>query len=251
MNILLTNDDGYSADGLQTLKKKLKSLTDYNIKICAPLGQKSSVGHGISLFKPMKYTEIEDGYAVDGTPADCIKTAIYGFFKDIKIDLVVSGINRGINMGHDVFYSGTVAGAREAIINNVSGIACSRRWDWEEKNTSYEKSAALMIEIIKDIEPMLKKEKFFLNVNFPSDDNYKGVKISHLGERKYDDTIYYSEENGEKFVSIVGNSITFESSEGSDLNLINDGYVSITPLTKTKDSVDLILKEKLTDFMKK
>ena len=162
MNILLTNDDGYNAEGLQTLLKKLIDKTNYNIKVCAPLDQKSAVGHGVTLFKPMKYIEIENGYAVNGTPADCIKTAVWGFYKNIKFDLVVSGINKGINMGHDIFYSGTVAGAREGLINNISGIACSRRWDWEEKNLSFNESAELMVEIIKDLEVFYRTTEYFL-----------------------------------------------------------------------------------------
>jgi 5'-nucleotidase len=250
MNILLTNDDGYSADGLQTLYTKLAKEHKFNLYICAPLGQKSAVGHGITLFKPMKYIKIENGYAVDGTPADCIKTAIFGFFKDVKFDLVISGINKGMNMGHDIFYSGTVAGAREALINNISGIACSRKWNWEEKYTSYEKSADFMLEMVRDLDEVLRKEKLFLNVNFPAEPEFKGVRVSHLGDRLYDDTIYYSEENGDDFVSIVGNGITFKENEGSDLDLIDRGYVSITPLIETKKNVDMILKEKLSDYIK-
>jgi 5'-nucleotidase len=250
MNILLTNDDGYNAEGLQVLFKKLSQEPRYNLYISAPLGQKSAVGHGVTLFKPMKYIEIQNGYAVDGTPADCIKTAVFGFFKDVKFDLVLSGINKGMNMGHDIFYSGTVAGAREALINDISGIACSRKWDWEEKYTSYESSADFMLEMIKDLEKAISKEKLFLNVNFPSEPEFKGVRISHLGNRLYDDTIYYSEENGDNFVSIVGNGVTFKKSEGSDLDLIDQGYVSITPLIETKKNVDFILKEKLSEYIK-
>ena len=251
MNILLTNDDGYNAEGLQELFKKLSTESDYKIYISAPLGQKSAVGHGVTLFKPMKYIRIENGFAVDGTPADCIKTAIFGFFKNIKFDLVLSGINKGMNMGHDIFYSGTVAGAREALINNISGIACSRKWDWEEKYTSYESSANFMLELVKDIEKFINKEKIFLNVNFPSEPDFKGTRISHLGNRLYDDTIHFSKENDENFVTLVGNGVTFETSEGSDLDLIDQGFVSITPLIETKENVDFILKEKLSKYIKK
>ena len=250
MNILLTNDDGYNAEGLQMLHSKLSLESKYNIYICAPIGQKSAVGHGISLFKPMKYLKMNNGYAVEGTPADCVKTALFGFFKDVKFDLVISGINKGMNMGHDIFYSGTVAGAREALINDISGIACSRKWDWEEKYMSYESSACFMLEMVRDLEKIVSREKLFLNVNFPSEPDFKGVRISHLGDRLYDDTIYYSEKDGDKFVSIVGNGITFKENEGSDLDMINQGYVSITPLTETKKNVDLILKEKLSNYIK-
>ena len=196
----------------------------------------------------MKYIEIDNGYAVEGTPAACVKSALFGLFKDVKFDLVLSGINKGINMGQDIFYSGTVAGAREGIINNISGIACSRRWEWEEENTSYNKSAETMVELISDFEQEILNNKILFNINFPSDDEYRGIKVTHLGKRSYDDNIYYSEDKDGKYVSIIGNGLQFTHDEGSDLNSLSEGYISITPLTVTKDQVDLkwqkILKDK-------
>ena len=242
MNILLTNDDGYLADGFQALYKKLKG--EYSLYVCAPTTQKSSVSHAVSLFKPLKYIEVDDGFAVDGTPSDCIKIALHGFFKETKFDLIVSGINNGINMGHDIYYSGTVAGAREAEMNNISGIACSKNWDGKYKEFST--SADFMLSFIRKSEKLIKKEKVFLNINFPAVKEFKGAKLTHLGNRIYNNTIYFEEKNNEKFVSIVGDALKFDKDEGSDLDCVSENYVSITPLSGTKACYDPRLNEEIS-----
>ncbi|MCF7889104.1 MAG: hypothetical protein K9L78_03195, partial [Victivallales bacterium] len=161
---------------------------------------------------------------------------------------IISGINKGMNMGHDIFYSGTVAGAREALINNISGIACSKKCNWDQKEIDYSNCAEFIAETIKDLKEEIISKRILLNINFPLSDNFKGIKITHLGDRIYDDTIYYSEENGVSFVSIVGNSVTHMNNKGSDLDIINNNYTSITPLVETKESVNLMLKDKLSQI---
>ncbi len=226
MNILLTNDDGYDSDGIQALYRVLSK--DHDVFFAAPLNQKSSVGHAVSLFKPMKLKEITSGYAIDGTPADCIKVAIFGLYKDVKFDLVVSGINNGANMGCDVFYSGTVAGAREGLLNEIPGIACSMQRLGKEED--YNAAAGFIDRLIAKLAKNVLTKQVVLNINFPLGEDFKTVKITHLGKRVYNDTIYFEEKENEKYASIVGDCVSFLHCEGSDLNCVDEGGVSITPL---------------------
>ncbi len=227
MKILLTNDDGYNSDGIQALYKVLS--IDHDVFFAAPLTQKSSAGHAVSLFKPMKLKKITDGYAIDGTPADCVKVALFGLYKDIKFDLVVSGINNGANMGCDIFYSGTVAAAREGLLNDIPGIACSMQRLGEDKD--YYAAANFINSLIAKLFGSILKEQIVLNINFPLGGVYDNVKVTHLGKRVYNDTIYFEEKGNDKFASIVGDCVSFLHCKGSDLNCVDEGGVSITPLS--------------------
>ena len=128
MNILITNDDGINADGIIELAKVIKSIG--NVYIVAPDSQRSATGHSITIHNPIMVKEAfidEDikAYAISGTPADCVKVGIEALFKDVEIDLVLSGINNGSNLGTDVVYSGTVSAAIEGLIQNKPSIAVS------------------------------------------------------------------------------------------------------------------------------
>jgi 5'-nucleotidase len=227
MNILLTNDDGYNSIGIEALHRVLSK--DYNVFLAAPLTQKSAAGHSISLSKPMKLKEIIGGYAIDGTPADCIKVALYGLYKDMKFDLVVSGINDGPNMGCDIFYSGTVAGAREGLLNEIPGIACSIQK--LAKYEDYNAAANYINRLISKLSESALTKQVILNINFPLGKVYDTAKITHLGKRVYNDTIYFEEQENGKYASIIGDCMSFLHCKGSDLNCVDEGGVSITPLS--------------------
>lgn len=228
MNILLTNDDGYNSEGLQALYRSLSK--DYNVYVAAPASQKSAVGHGVSLRTPMKIHHIEGGYAIEGTPADCVKVAVCGFFRDIKFDMVVSGINDGVNLGSDVFYSGTVAGAREGVINNISAIACSM--DRPVSKEKFEAAAEIIRKLILHLEEIDISERYILNVNFPSSTKFKGIFLTHLGNRVYDEVICVENKEGITYATVVvDDGVTFISKEGSDTDCLHAGCVSITPMT--------------------
>jgi 5'-nucleotidase len=227
MNILLTNDDGYNSTGIEALHRVLSKK--HNIFFAAPLTQKSGAGHAISLSKPMKLKEIIGGYAIDGTPADCIKVALYGLYKDMKFDLVVSGINDGPNMGCDIFYSGTVAGAREGLLNEIPGIACSMQK--LAKYEDYNAAANYINRLISKLSESALTKQVILNINFPLGEVYDTVKITHLGKRVYNDTIYFEEQENGKYASIIGDCMSFLHCKGSDLNCVDEGGVSITPLS--------------------
>src|SRR6476620_11000371 len=123
--ILVTNDDGYRSEGIRTLAAALRRLGD--VTIVAPVEEASAIGHALTLRRPLRLEKIDDGiYAVDGTPTDCVNIAVTQIYKGLP-DLVVSGINKGWNLGDDVTYSGTVAGALEAALLGVPGIAVSLR----------------------------------------------------------------------------------------------------------------------------
>lgn len=202
----------------------------HNVYVAAPASQKSAVGHGISLGKPMKIHHIEGGYAIEGTPADCVKVAVCGFFRDIKFDMVVSGINNGANLGSDVFYSGTVAGAREGVINNIPAIACSLNSPTSKEK--FEAAAEIIRQLVLYVEETRICEKYILNVNFPSSTNFKGIHFTHLGNRVYDEVICVEDKEGITYATVViDDEIAFISKEGSDIDCLHAGCISITPMT--------------------
>ncbi len=228
MNILLTNDDGYTAEGINVLYEQIKDK--HNVKMCAPLKQMSASGHAITLFKPMEFLRVSDSIcAVDGTPADCVKCAIFGIYKDIKFDLVLSGINNGPNMCEDVFPSGTVAGAREGLINNLFSIACSvDGWNGDKH---FEFPAKFIAELLDKLDEEILSLKLILNINFPNTNNAKGIRFTHIGSRVYNNFILFEKKDGKEYVTITGEDQTFNKYDGSDLEAVDKGFISITPMT--------------------
>ncbi len=197
----------------------------------------------ITLFKPMELIKInENEFALDGTPADCVKVSLIHLFKDINFDMVISGINNGPNMGGDIFYSGTVAGAREGTMNHIFSIAASLD-GWSEKK-NYQFSSNFIFELTNLIDVSILKENIVLNINFPNTQKPAGVKITHIGERVYKDFIKYDESGGKFFVTIAGDDPGFHDNKGSDLNSVAENYVSITPL------VNEVFDEKFRERLK-
>lgn len=228
MNILLTNDDGFYADGITTLKKELSR--DHSVFVCAPISERSASSHSITLFKKMEIIKINEyEFALDGTPADCVKVALLHLFKDVPIDILISGINDGPNMGDDIFYSGTVAGAREGLLNNLFSIAASV--DTYNKNKSFELPAKFISELLMSINKEILSKKLLLNINFPNSSSYKNVKITRLGRRIYKDSVIFETIDGKSFVTIGGEDPDYEYEKNSDLGAVADGYISITPIT--------------------
>lgn len=229
MNILLTNDDGFDAPGILTLAGELKKY-GHKITIAAPQDQQSAKSHSISLFKPMKIIEkAERHFAISGTPADCMILASQ-LIIDNSIDLVISGINAGQNMGEDVLYSGTVAAAVEAMFLGFRSIAVSIAAYKDQKFITAAKYLCEMLDngIHNEI-----AENEVLNINVPNIDydDVKGTKVTCIGHR-----IYYNfvreetDENGEKVYFIGGDEPHWTEMENSDANAIKNGYISITPI---------------------
>ena len=233
MNILITNDDGIYADGILELAKTISDIA--NVYIVAPHTQRSATGHAITIHDPIMIKEENisnkiKAYSISGTPADCVKVGIESILKDIEIDLVLSGINNGANLGTDVIYSGTVSAAIEGLIQKKPSIAIS--YDGFNVSSANYKNSAFYIKTI--IENLITKTNIFddciLNINIPND-NIKGYKITKLGTREYENVIDERKSpHGKRYVWIAGKVKKLDQQEDSDIKAIEEGYISITPI---------------------
>jgi len=227
MHILLTNDDGYFAPGLQTLYRVLCER-GYQVSIVAPDSQRSATGHSITLFEPLFITKHTDdhgtGYAVSGKPADCVKLSIQGGIIP-KPDLVISGINDGPNLGIDVFYSGTVSAAMEGVLLGMPAIAvslaaCSAR--------DFKPAALFMAHFLEKFSPV----EGLININIPPvpQEEWKGVLVTKLGKAIYDNVFECRKTpDGRDYFWQAGTVAPVEDKE-TDLYAVQEGYVSVTPM---------------------
>lgn len=236
--ILLTNDDGFSSEGLLALKEALKDIA--HIIIIAPACEKSACGHGLTLNKPLKFVEVgKDFYKIDnGTPSDCIYLGLHSLFQDKKPDLVVSGINLGSNMGEDITYSGTVAGAMEGSIYGIPSIAISQVL----KDDKQRKDFSLAQRCIKEIVEKIFQGSFplpdrkLLNINIPHSQEFKGYKITQTGYRLYENSAQKNKNpRGYEYYWLGLHPLKWRDRNIkkaiSDFEAIQKGYVSITPIT--------------------
>lgn len=233
MNILITNDDGIRADGIIELAKTMSNIA--NVYVVAPDTQKSATGHAITIHSPIMVNEefIQENikaYSITGTPADCVKVGLEALFKDVNIDLVLSGINNGPNLGTDIIYSGTASAAIEGLVQNKPAIAISYN-EFNVKKETYKEISKYVVNIVEDIKNKLEiLEDCILNINIPSGD-IKGFKVTTLGERKYENVM---EERfspyGKRYFWIGGKVKELEQDKDSDIVCIEDGYISITPV---------------------
>ena len=231
MHILLTNDDGYFAPGLQTLYQALKAGTNHEISIVAPDSQRSATGHAITLFQPLLLTEHElsaggKGYAVSGMPSDCVKLAIQGELV-AKPDLVISGLNFGPNLGTDVFYSGTVAAAMEGVLLGVPALAVSLA---SLTYQDFEPAAAFLTE---KLELLIRHNKTgLLNLNFPGKPaaEWRGLKITRLGKAVYENVFERRVNTKGRVYYWQAGDRAVELERDTDLYAIQEDYVSLTPM---------------------
>lgn len=226
--ILVTNDDGIAARGLRLLAEALEAVGE--VWVYAPDRQQSAVGHGVSLHRPLRVQELaERWFAVDGTPTDCVMLAVRDKLPR-KPSLVVSGINEGANLGDDVTYSGTVAGAYEGMLLGVPSIAVSdvryRAQVMETAATFAAKLAARVLDIGLPPDTML-------NVNVPDVpyENLAGVSWTRMGRRHYQDEIIERQDpRGGAYYWIGGSEPSHLAEQGTDFEAIEHVRVSITPL---------------------
>ena len=228
MNILITNDDGYRAPGIKILERFISKFG--NITIVAPENNQSTTSHSISLNRPLRCKEVSKNiYAVDGLPADCVNFAINSKKIKPKFDLVISGINDGANVGDDINYSGTVGAAREGYLHGINSIADSIG---NKKNPKFELCAEVFSIILENIIKRNMKN-FFLNINLPNRglDSLKGIKFTSQGQRAYGHEILSKKDpRGNEYHWIGGTDLSYKSINGSDIDALKSGYVSITPL---------------------
>lgn len=226
--ILVSNDDGVFAPGCIALRQALSSLGD--IVTVAPAMQQSAGSHAITLHRPVRAHELEESvYAVDGTPADCVYVALfYGDILPRKPDLVVSGINHGPNLGNDVFYSGTVAAAREGAFRGIPSIAFSQMGRGPMDRAAIE-ACGVVARLLESEQP--DGQAVLLNVNFPEGE-LLGTRATRLGYRHYDEGVVVRQDpRGRDYVWIGGEGATqHKPMAGSDTEAVDSGYISVTPL---------------------
>lgn len=228
--ILLTNDDGISAPGLTHLADALSPVGE--VFIYAPDRQRSAVGHGVSLHFPLRVTEVQPRwYMVDGTPADCVILAVRRLLGR-RPDLVVSGINPGANLGDDVTYSGTVAGAFEAMLLGIPSFSISIISHFPENYEPAKQTAALMADLLlRNGLP----EDIMLNVNLPDvpAEEIRGIVATSMGRRNYQDEIVERRDPRDgAYYWIGGAQPDHYMAPGTDFEAVQDNKISVTPLKR-------------------
>jgi 5'-nucleotidase len=233
LHILLTNDDGIMSPGIAILAETLSS--EHDVIVVAPDVERSATGHAITIRTPLWAKEVKLGrrslgYAINGTPADCVKLGLLAISKR-HIDLVVSGINRGPNLGTDILYSGTVSGALEGAIMGKPSIAISCA-NWNDP--LYESSAEFLLDFLKTYDTRSMPDMTALNINVPAvpPDEIRGWQVTRQSRRRYKD--YFEERKdpfGESYYWMFGDIVEDDPGSDSDYSAIREGYVSITPIT--------------------
>jgi 5'-nucleotidase len=259
MYILVTNDDGVWAPGVQALARKMTEVG--NVVLVAPLEEKSAVGHGITIRDPIQVKELKvEGlsqvWGVNGTPADCVKLGLQELLQH-ECGLVISGINNGPNMGTDVLYSGTVSAAIEGVIMGVPSLAVSlASWDYEDYSVAAEITLTLVKEIIR--RERVLPSGTLLNINIPpvQREEIKGIKITGLGTREYENSFERRlDPRGNPYYWSTGKLLpTQEKNADLDAPAVENNFVSVTPLQFDLTNYQIIKEikewglEKLTLF---
>jgi 5'-nucleotidase len=224
--ILLCNDDGYRAAGVRVLRDALATFAE--VVICAPETEQSAASHSLSIHRPLRLVQREDAvFSVDGTPADCVYVALHAGTRVLPRapDLVVSGLNDGVNLGADVFYSGTVAAAREGALRGHPALAASagKGADMVAASKVSARLARAMLEVPSP-RPLL------LNANFPAGANWP-VRATRSGERIYQEGVEFrSDPRGKEYLWIGGPGAEHKPGRESDTDAYDEGVVGVTPL---------------------
>jgi 5'-nucleotidase len=241
VRVLLTNDDGIEAEGLQTLRRELAALDDVELAVVAPDGNRSATARSITFRRPLWVNEVpfEDGthgFSCDGTPVDCVRLAALGLIGGFEPDVVVAGINHGANLGDDITYSGTVAAALEGIMLGVPAIAVSqqsqaRETDFRLGHTfDFATAAGFAARVVDQLDDVPLPAGTLLNVNVPAGDP-SGVEVTRLGKRVYRDELrLIEEEDGRRRFRIYGDSPVHHDEPGTDLSAVASGRIAVTPL---------------------
>ncbi len=242
MKILVTNDDGINAEGIQLLAKTAKKFGE--VIVIAPEEQCSAMSHHITLRDKMTIRKHEfgvpgvDAYAFAGTPADCVRASYLGLFKEgEKPDLVLSGVNKGANCGFDIQYSATVGAAMEALLYEVPAICFSQNYFTDEHECHTDVAEKYMEDILSELIAKPLEKGLAWNVNFPSCslDEYKGVLYDRFpAQSAFWDDQYVLEENADGEKEVLLKTIPIEKAEeGSDMQAVIDGYISIGTIRNT------------------
>ena len=236
MRILVTNDDGIHADGLGAMERIARSLSS-DVWVIAPETDQSGVAHSLTLSEPLRLREISPRhFAVRGTPTDCVIMGVRQILVDHPPDLVLSGVNRGLNVADDVTYSGTVAGAMEGVLLGIRSIALSQGYNHavDRNLVRYQTAETLAPDIITRLLATDLPPSTLLNINFPDRDarDVLGVKVTCQGKRDQNLLQVDARIDGRGFnyYWLTYRGRTMDAAEGSDLAALRAGYVSVTPL---------------------
>ncbi|MBV8152281.1 MAG: 5'/3'-nucleotidase SurE [Candidatus Eremiobacteraeota bacterium] len=244
MRILVTNDDGVESPGLMQLAEEMRALGD--VTVVAPDGDRSSISHRISFQAPVRISTVPGRsvptFACSGTPADCVVLGAYELCGATP-DLVVSGINRGANLGDDLNYSGTVAAAIEATVIGIRAIAVSLagRWPGFADVYHWESASALALRVARSRWGI--KPTSFLNLNVPNmaQSEVRGIRLTRQGRKRYEDRLVREvDEEGGAFYRISGRFDMALAGTQTDLEAVRDGYASITPITIDRTDAELL-----------
>jgi 5'-nucleotidase len=242
MRVLLTNDDGIEAAGLQALRRALLELPGIQLAVIAPDGNRSAMARSITTRRPLWVEEIQFGdgtvgYATDGTPVDCVRLARLGLIEGFEAELVVSGINHGSNLGDDITYSGTVAAALEAIVLGLPGLAVSQQSSAMELDFrqgtgfQFEIAASFTARLVTELQTVPLPPGTLLNINVPGA-HPNGVEVAKLGKRVYRDELALVEEgaHGRRLYRIYGDASYERDESGTDLAAVAQGKIAVTPI---------------------
>ena len=246
MQVLLTNDDGIEAEGLQTLRRALLRVPDIELVVIAPDGNRSAMARSITTTRPLWVQEVEfddgtRGYATDGTPVDCVRLATLGLVDGFDAELIVSGMNHGANLGDDITYSGTVAAALEGVVLGLPAIAVSqqsaaREMDFRLSDSfDFEEGARFVARVVEEIAEVPLPAGTLLNVNCPAGDA-AGVEVTRLGKRIYRDELTLADRDadparpGRRRYWVYGADHGYHDEPGTDLAALAAGMIAVTPL---------------------
>lgn len=233
MKILLTNDDGIQAEGIQTLRRALSKIAE--VTVVAPSFERSATGHGITVHKPIRAEKVRlkgserDHWSVVGTPADCVKLALETLMKEAP-DLVVSGVNHGANLGTDVLYSGTVSAAIEGMINGLPSVAVSL---YEDSVVDFTFAAEFTAKLCTLLRLKGFPPSTLLNVNIPGSESHaiKGVRVTRLGSRHYINTVECRKDpRGREYFWLAGDVVNDEGDGDTDVDALKNNYISVSPI---------------------
>jgi 5'-nucleotidase len=229
MRVLLTNDDGITATGLNSLRKALLELAGIDLEVIAPDSNRSATGRAVTLHDPIWVEEVEfgdgtTGFATDGTPVDCVRFAALGLI-EVPPELIVSGINHGANLGDDITYSGTVAAALEGIMLGVPAVAVSL-----VRGGDFGPLAAFVARLVDELDEVPMPSGTLLNVNGPGGE-VRGARACRLGKRVYNDRMELTEEDGgRRRYRLYGDEPSYEHEAGTDFAAIAEGLIAVTPI---------------------
>ncbi len=233
MRILLTNDDGIGAAGFAVLEEIARAISD-DIWICAPAEEQSGAGHSLTLNMPVRLRQHgEKRFSVTGTPTDAVMLGLRTVF-DTPPDLILSGVNRGANLGDDITYSGTVSAAMEGALAGIRSIALSQVLNREADHEAFAAARAWGEKVLRPLLDMDFADRSLVNINFPprAPEDVKGIRVVRQGFHDYSrgSVVEGRDPRGLKYYWFGLHAIEHTPDHGTDLEAIADGYIAVTPL---------------------